>query len=247
MSDEARKAGLAVPSCARQHFPRNFIKTAVCEFRFPTLHDIDGPKPPLAFAKALRKEYPTHSVMAGVNVSPTNVDRSTTHVFKSKRGLWSVNLRASTLSLETSRYDSFEEFEKRIAELADACQSFIDSDFFTRVGIRYVNMLPYDRSKISEWVNPSLVGNLASGIFGDATEHSQQVRGTTDEGGFLLQHGIGTEGDKVGYGVDLDFYAEDVDVTETMAVVRKLHTRQYDLFMWVLGDGAKQELKGGLA
>jgi len=242
MKDEPKKAVLAVPACARQHFSQNFIKTAVCEFRFPTLHEIDGPKPPLAFAKALRKDYPTHSIMSGVNVSPTNVDRSTTHVFKSKKGQWAVNLRPSTLSLETSRYDSFDDFEKRIADLVAACQSFIDSDFFTRVGIRYVNMLPYDRSKISDWINPTLVRNLESGIFGDATEHSQQVRGTTDEGGFFLNHGLGADGEKVGYGVDLDFYADDVEVTDAMEVVRKLHVRQYDLFMWVLGDGAKQKL-----
>src|SRR5205085_1336055 len=57
-----RKAHLSVPAVEHQHFDTNFIRTAVCEARFPTLYEIDGPRPPTEFAHALRQEYPVHNL-----------------------------------------------------------------------------------------------------------------------------------------------------------------------------------------
>jgi uncharacterized protein (TIGR04255 family) len=234
---------LAVPAVERKHFARNFLKTAVCELRFPTLLELDSPRPPLEFARALRHEYPTQEVVSSLNLGTTA--KQAAHVFKSKKGLWAVTLRTSSLALETSRYDSFDEFESRIGMLVEACQSFIDSDFFTRIGVRYVNAFPYDREAIAEWINPELVGSLHKGAFGDAIEFSQQVRGTTEVGGFLMQHGIVQDGKEPSYGLDLDFYAEDVDVKSAMQVVRELHKRQFDLFMWAVAGEAKRRLEVG--
>jgi uncharacterized protein (TIGR04255 family) len=243
MSEQAKQVShLAVPHAERKQYRRNFIATAVCELRFPTLYELDGPKPPLAFAKAIRKDYPLSDIAQHVKVSSGDLERMSTHQFKSKKGQWTVSLRPSSLSLETKRYESFDDFEARIKALCEAAQTFVDSDFFTRIGIRYVNVLPYDRSEIAQWINPTLVGNLAEGLFGEPTEHAQQVRGTTELGGFLLQHGISKDGEKIGYGLDFDFYAEDVEVKDTMQVVRTLHEREYDLFMWAIGEKAKKAL-----
>jgi uncharacterized protein (TIGR04255 family) len=250
-SDERQpsdRAHLSVDQVEHQHFATNFIRTAVCELRFPTLYELDADKPPAEFAHALRKEYPTHGLAPRVNVSPAALARSNAHVFTSRKGQWTINLTSHTLSLETSRYGSFEDFQARIAQLVSACRSFIDSDFFTRVGIRYINVVPYDRATIAEWINPSPVGNLASGVYGDATEHAQAVRGTTEAGGFLFQHGIGPpDSTRPGYGLDYDFYAENVELKDAMAVVRSLHKREFEMFMWSLGERAKLFLRSAEA
>ena len=180
--------------------------------------------------------------MQGINIAGSSLDRSTSHVFKSKRDQWTVNLRPSILSLETNNYHSFEDFESRIEGLVDACKSFIDSDFFTRIGVRYINVLPYDRSTVADWINPSLVSNLASGILGDPSEYAQQVRGRTSVGGYLFQHGLTAIGDKTGYMLDFDFYAEDAELKDSMGIVRELHDREHEMFLWTLGDAAKQFL-----
>lgn len=239
-------APLAVEQIEHQHFGTNFIRTAVCELRFPTLHEIDNDKPPLRFAHVLRKEYPAHAVASGVNLTAAALARNKTHVFTSRNALWSINLSTQALSLETSRYDSFRDFEARIGQLIEASLSFIDTDFFTRIGIRYVNVLPYERSTVAEWVNPSLVANLAAGLYGDCTEYSQSVRGTTEVGGYLFQHGIGqgkNASTTPGYGLDFDFYAENVEVKSAMSIIAALHKREYEMFMWSLGDRAKAHLK----
>lgn len=237
---------LGVERIDHQHFGTNFIRTAVCELRFPTLHEIDNDKPPLRFAHMLRKEYPAHVVASGVNVTPAALARNRAHVFTSRNALWTINLSTQALSLETSRYDSFRDFEARIRQLIEASLSFIDTDFFTRIGIRYVNVLPYERSTIAEWVNPSLVANLAVGLYGDCTEYSQAIRGTTEVGGYLFQHGIGQSNNlstTPSYGLDFDFYAENIEVKGAMSVIEALHTREYEMFIWSLGDQAKAHLK----
>ncbi len=249
-SEQLEPAHLAVPAVEHEQFGTNFIRTAVCELRFPTLHEIDDERPPLRFAQTLRKDYPVHLLASGVNVSPGTVARSKTHIFKSRNSLWTINLSTQALSLETSHYDSFKDFEARISQLIDASLSFIDTDFFTRIGIRYVNVLPYERSSIGEWVNPALVGDLAAGLYGDCTEFSASVRGTTEVGGYLFQHGIG-QGDSQGsaaapgrgYGLDFDFYCENVEVKQAMPVIKALHARQFEMFVWSLGDAAKEKLR----
>ena len=35
---------LSIPAIERKHFPRNFIRNAVCEFRFPVLFELEGQK-----------------------------------------------------------------------------------------------------------------------------------------------------------------------------------------------------------
>jgi uncharacterized protein (TIGR04255 family) len=237
---------LAVPAVEHRLFSRNFIKQAVCELRFPTLHEIDSPKPPLEFAHAIRKEYPTHEVRDNLKVTRAGnspVLKTTTHLFHSKKARWSVSLRPSSLTIETSNYDSFESFGERIRFVIQACRSFIDSEFFTRIGMRYINSLPYERSSVASWINPDLVAVLSSGMFGDPSELGQQVRGTTDDGGYYFQNGLGDEDGKRVYILDFDFFAEDVEVKGAMDAIGRLHTRQYDMFMWCLGDEAKRHLE----
>lgn len=236
------RAHLGVPKAAQAHFKRNFIRQAVCELRFPTLFELEASKPPSSFAHALRKEYPNHTLLESVTMGPTT-SRSNVHSFKSRQQQWTVNLSASSVVLETSRYDSFAEFKSRLAAIVAATAPIIDCDFFTRVGLRYINLLPYLRVEIREWVNPSLVGPLSEGIYGDVSEHNGRVGGTIPTGAFLMQHGIATgavgEGSLAYYSLDFDFSSEDVSLDKTIEMVQELHDQEFSLFQWALGPKAK--------
>jgi len=48
---------LSVPDVSRVQYAHNFIRLAVCEFRFPTLLEFEQ-ECPLGFQKAMRKQYP---------------------------------------------------------------------------------------------------------------------------------------------------------------------------------------------
>jgi uncharacterized protein (TIGR04255 family) len=244
---------LSVPAASPAHYSKNFIRLAVCELRFPTLFELEGERPPVALSKAIRKEYPTHELLKNVNLNPGGVVQANAHAFRSRKARWTVTVRAAALSLETTEYDTFPEFEKRLSFVIAAATSTIDSDFFTRVGLRYVNVLPVnDPREVGAWVNPALVAALGDGILGDVEEHWLRVRGPTSLGGYLFQHGLNTSPQVGGceYILDFDFYREDVGVSEAVGVVRRLHELEFAMFDWSLGPKAKEylgpsTLKGG--
>jgi len=236
---------LSVPVAESAHFARNFIRLAVCELRFPTLFElVESERPPAAFSKALRKDYPTHDLIKDVNLNPGGFAQASAHAFRSKKARWTVTLRAAALTLETSDYDAFNELEDRLRAVLDAARATIDSDFFTRVGLRYINAVPFNLTDIKEWVNPGLVAPLGDQTFGDVDEHSQVVRGSTSVGGYSFRHGIANkmQGGGQDYMLDFDFYREDVPLSETVSTVRKLHDLEFSMFFWSLGPSAKAHL-----
>lgn len=79
---------LNVPPAGATHFSKNFIRLAVCELRFPTLFELEEERPPLGFAKAVRKEYPLHDLVKNLNVTPGSLAQSNAHSFRSKNGKW---------------------------------------------------------------------------------------------------------------------------------------------------------------
>ncbi|OXI75264.1 hypothetical protein CFB81_00720 [Burkholderia sp. AU28863] len=237
---------LNVPPAPKTHFPRNLIGQAVCELRFPTIFEIEDRKPPAAFWKAIKHSFPLHDVLNNVNVGPSSVVQGSAHQFRSKQNRWVAVLRPSAITLETTRYSSFEDFEQQLKIVLEAAERTIDSDFFTRVGLRYINTLPCGVDQIDGWLNASLARPLADNIFGDVSEYWQQTRGETNLGGFLFQHGIAMDAknqDRRRYILDFDLYREDVDVSEAMDTVRKLHDLEFSLFSWTLGDKARQYLQ----
>lgn len=239
-----QRALLNVPKVSAARYAQNFIRQAVCELRFPTLYELEAARPPTSFALALRKEYPNQQLLESVNVGIGTPSRANVHTFKSKKDRWTVNLKASSVSLETSKYETFLEFKERLGVVLKAAAPVIDSDFFTRVGLRYINVVPYTRSEISGWVNPSLVGPLADGIYGDVLDHVGRVTGSTECGTFMLQHGVMVEGSntKPQYSLDFDFSSEDVPFDQTLEMVQKLHDFEFSMFEWSLGPLAKAHL-----
>jgi uncharacterized protein (TIGR04255 family) len=235
---------LSVPDVGSAHYKQNFIRMAVCELRFPTLFEVEAETPPLALSKAVRKEYPTHELLKNVNVNLGGVAHSNAHAFRSKKGRWSVTLRAAALSLETSRYDSFDEFAERLAFVLKAAEGTIDSDFFTRVGLRYINIVPCEPETVGEWINPGLVAPLAAGTYGTVNEYWQRIQGPTTVGGYTFTHGVQVQPGNPPreYLLDFDFFKEDVPVAEALSVVKKLHELEFSMFRWSIGPKAKELL-----
>ena len=238
-------AHLNVPGAPPANYSRNFIKQAVCELRFPTLYELEGARPPVSFAQALRKEYPIQDLMETVSIGGGGApSRANVHAFRSKRQRWTVTLGASSVKLETAHYGAFDEFKERLALVVKAATPIIDSDFFTRVGLRYINVLPYTRTEVDKWINPSLVGALAAGIYGEVNEHNGRVIGSTPFGGYLLQHGIVIDGKSIPteYSLDFDLFSEYVQLNEALDTVQKLHDAEFSLFQWAIGPAAKSFL-----
>lgn len=236
---------LTLPHVEPTRFAKNFLRQAVCELRFPTLFELEGTRPPPSFAKALRKDYPLYQPNDDLSVGPNGVDKAHVHVFTSIKPGWNVTLRAASVTLETTKYDSFENFQKRLELVVRSASEVIDSEYFTRIGLRYINVIPVGSDRVSDWLNPELVGLHSSEIFGGAVEFSGRIAGPAEVGGYLLNHGLAANAStrRKEYVIDMDFSAQDVDVGEAMSVIETLHKQEFELFSWTLGAKAREYLE----
>lgn len=237
-----------LPMVPPARYASNFLQQVVCELRFPTLFELDTAKPPEAFARALRKAYPHHGHMIQeVNINGGEVSRAHVHVFKSKALDWTITLRSSALTIETTRYESFEKLIERIQVLLDESGKIIDSDFFTRVGLRYINTIPFDGTKLDSlrgWIRDDFVGVLINEDLGLVHEFSSRISGSAEFGGYLLQHGVSTNPatNRPEYLLDFDFWRENVEIVDILDTLKVLHDHEFSMFSWAIGDAARDHL-----
>jgi uncharacterized protein (TIGR04255 family) len=136
------------------------------------------------------------SVKIGITDKGMEQVPQATHRFLSVDRPWKTWLRTSSFGVETTAYVDFEDFLARIGKVLDAAERCLDTDFFTRVGLRYINVLPAEIGDIEGWVNDGLVGPLADGPMHAAHHCWCEVRGTTEFGTYTFRYGIvGVEGE----------------------------------------------------
>jgi uncharacterized protein (TIGR04255 family) len=224
-------------------FERNFIKTAVCELRFPTLLEFET-QPPVQLQKGLRKDYPYYEPGEMVDVGPGAVNRETRYLFKSRKKDWTVSFKSSAIALETTRYTNFEEFLTRFQRLLTKSQPLLDTDFFTRIGLRYVNAISIEDDELSGWIRNDLVSSLIEGVYGSVEQFVQEVRGFTDIGRYTFKHGILSTRQtqpKV-YNLDFDFYEENVHVDQVLPLIEQFNQLNFCFFRWAIGPKALERL-----
>lgn len=237
---------LNTPKLSKVHFDKNFLGQVVCELRFPTVFELDAARPPLTFAKTLKKDFPIYEARKSVNVSNGLMAESYSHIFKEKKSRYAVTLRTSSIALEAFKYNSFDEFRKNLEFVLNASKNIIDTDFFTRVGLRYINFIDFADGDAKGWINPALNAALCSDVFGsDIQEFTGRISGSIDNGVYLLSHGLGghPEDGRRGYVIDTDFSSEDILAEDVLNVITQLHDEAYSLFRWTLGEKANQYLK----
>jgi uncharacterized protein (TIGR04255 family) len=190
------KAVLNPPALKRVRYGRNFIKTAVCELRFPTLLELET-HAPVAFQKRIRKYYPFYEPQIIDTSDGDQVAREHRYLFRSKDQKWTVAVKSFAVAIETSKYIDFEDFFERFRLIFSNARSVIDADFFTRIGLRYINSIPLDDGNLEGWIRPELVAPLTTGVLGEVTRFGSVIQGEMEGGRYVMRHGMrSTGGDK---------------------------------------------------
>lgn len=243
MATEPEYSRLDLPSTKRVVFAHNLIKLTVCELRFPHLIEYET-KPPLKLQKAVRKTYPLYRKTTEVSLSPGDVGREIRYMFDSKKKDWTLTFKPNALALETKAYSTFEDFWKRLVAVLKPARAILDSDFYTRVGLRYVNWIPVgEGSDLEGWINPDLAPALVAGTYGTVTHFRQTVHGLCDGGRYSLRHGLETsEEGSAHYLFDADFFEESVEDANLETQLRKFNEQNFRLFSWALGDKARESM-----
>ncbi|WP_305805961.1 TIGR04255 family protein [Stenotrophomonas sp. YIM B06876] len=233
-------------------YKQSLVRTIVCEFRFPTLLELGEAKPPIDFARSLRKSYPNLERGNELSIGASGTGSTFFHVFRSIKGGWSISLKPNSVAIEGTHYKGFSELLKRAAELVPAAEKIIDSTFFTRIGLRYINVIDQPADPIGEgWINPSLVAPVLEGNARGISDYSGRLAAGDEEKGFLLQHGLrfaaadlDAKEQRPQYVIDIDVYQQEVEVSDSISVIERLHSSAFQIFDWSLGDAARNFLRG---
>lgn len=233
-------------------YKRNFIKTAVCELRFPTLLELEA-KPPHSFQASIRKQYPFYEAQVLEQVgAPEPVLHEQSYLFRSKDRKWTVNVKSSSIGIETSNYSDFTEFFERFSYILDRAKEMIDTDFFTRVGLRYINAIPVEDSA-EGWIKGDLLLPLTGGILGDTKSCMSAVHGYMEKGQYSFRHGLKRKSEselegKVetpSYSLDFDYFSENVEFGEVHDLIKYFHEMNFAFFSWCLDEKAINYLGEG--
>jgi len=246
---------LNVPLEDSVRYETNYIKTAVCELRFPTLLELEN-TPPVKFQSALRKLYPFYNEEQSLSLNLASAPKAGKgYLFESKKRDWTITLRPNSISLETNKYTDFNDFYERFEFMLNAASNLLDTDFFTRVGLRYINSVPLpgnnmDRKDMAKWINPVLVAPLTSGELGSLKTFHCEVSGHIEDGGYTFRHGfappeVNQDRNSLSYMLDYDYFKNGVEFDDVFNVIKKFNRQNFNFFKWSLADESVKALGNG--
>lgn len=235
------------PTTPRVRYSHNFLKNAVCELRFPTQLELET-KPPTVFQAKIRKLYPhfEHQVIEQVG-APDALSQEVQYLFRSKDRKWTIGVKSSSISIETSSYVDFEDFYAKINQALLSARELIDSDFFTRVGLRYINQIPIDGDTPEDWIAPQLIRPVIDEVLGYTQSYASSIQGYLEDGSYSFRHGFKRDNpdSPLRYTLDFDYYEEGVEIGEVERLLKSFNEKNFSFFSWCLGEKAKAYLGEG--
>jgi uncharacterized protein (TIGR04255 family) len=241
---------LSPPDIPAVRYAKNFIKTAVCELRFPALLELEA-KPPHAFQKLIRKAYPIYEPQVVEMGAGEEALRENRYLFRSTDKQWTVSVKSFALSLETSKYIDFEDFFDRLMVVIRSAEPLIDADFFTRVGLRYINKITIEDGNPRDWISKDLLAPLRNDVLGTLSNYRCVLAGSLKNGSYTLRHGVGGDeaaaatGPKLEYTLDFDYYCENLKAAAVPDRLKEFNRTNFAFFSWCLGAKAKAVLGEG--
>lgn len=245
---------MAFPKTDRVIYELNPLHLVLCQLRFPSdlkiemgmtagFQDIVGSQFPFADDDTDGSELPIPEEMS--DKFPDELLQSLSAAinrrfqFKTADRIWTISLTRNFVALETSKYSNWEEFREYLQLMLSALSQSYRVPFFTRIGLRYVNVIDRDTLQLSEcdWhelLADFIVGSLVLEKEGCSIPERKEtflVELENSEDVVRVQHGIFT--DTAGtstrdvYILDNDFYTRDGILTEVGSVITK--TNKFNL------------------
>lgn len=249
------------PDSDRVIYEHNPLEEVICQLRFPTILEI-GVDEPAAFQKLIRSEYPLYrkedpgadlppelgALISNFPLSafPRPAER-TTHKFLTADSKRSVSLTRDFVAVADSHYTRWEELRAEILRARRALEEVYEPAFYTRVGLRYRNVIDRDRLKLAgtsweELLKPALAGPLGAGqIRTQVRETRSQVRIELDNvsgGTVMLRHGLVTRaGQEPAYLIDADFFTQERNSgDDTVGSLDAFNRLGGNLLRWAITD-----------
>jgi len=146
--------------------PRAPLARVIAQARFPSILAIRNPDKVSVFQEALRETYPNlsedqvHSIELTAGQTP-NVRQGLIWrlVDREKDPQWRVSLGVDFVALETSAYDSRDDFLDRLHAVVSAVEQTFKPATASRIGLRYIDRLTDEAvDRVGELIRPEVLG-----------------------------------------------------------------------------------------
>ena len=229
-------------------YRHNPLTLVICQLQFPLDLGIDVAMP-AEFQQHIRSEYPVaHEDMEGQALPVSDdisqhfpqelLDALSIRInrrfqFTTRDKIWTITLTNSFVALETNKYERWEDFRQNLELMLSAIVQTYQVNFFTRIGLRYQNVIDRKVLGLEDASWNSLVSGFVLGPL--ATAKSSNIV-HEHNGTFLIQlenleevarvnYGLVTEktGDptNVMFMLDQDLFTKNNVETEAVDVIKR--------------------------
>ena len=248
------------PDAPRVIYENNPLEQVICQIRFPTILRIIT-ELPARFQDAIRQEYPLFDTKNEIKLklppqllekmpfdflNLLDASQEKAYNFTSVDEQWTISLTKDFISLTANNYIRWEEFREHLRVPFEALLSEYTPTFFSRVGLRYQNVirrsvLGLGNTPWSELLQPYIAGPLAApGLNSDSVENTTQIVEIlleNDYGKVKIRHGFAVDKttEEICYLVDNDFFAEKIERSEdVLDRLERFNRRARRLFHWCI-------------
>lgn len=250
------------PSAPRVQYQRNPLEEVICQLRFPAILRIDS-EIPASFQERIRREYPVLQERPKANIGhplqglpaelaqaigravPLNLVSNAAYTFVTVDGFWRVALARDFIALTARRYETWEDFTAHLAQPLEALLDIYEPAFFTRIGLRYKDVICRSRLGLtdvpwSQLLEPHIAGELSSDdVAADVEQATSQTLIRLGEFGGRVRiiHGLGqeTQSGEACYIIDSDLYTETrTEVKDARGVLDCFNCEAGRLFQWCI-------------
>ncbi len=251
---------MAFPDVPRVFYRLSPLEEVICQIQFPPVLRIDA-EAPVGFQEAVRSQYPFYETRAAsripVGLPPELAQIFSTalpvgpksHEFASRDRNWVVKLGSQFLALTCRTYDRWEGFSARMSEAAAALVGQFSPAFYTRLGLRYRNVVRRSRlpekNQLWEWnelIQPWLTGPLGPPETANRVEETRttSVFALDDGAGrCILNHGLAVDAatQEQVFAIDADCFTEDqTEPGDALHRLDTLHRQAHLLFRWCITE-----------
>ena len=234
----------------------------ICQLRFPALLSIES-KPPVDFQERIRDSFPILEKLSSglpAGLPPEAIQAffgqnvPSSYNFLTADRLCSVTLSPEWIAFSSASYTKWEDFYKQLSMSLDALTDIYRPSFYSRVGLRYQNILDRETLGLQEipWsqlLRKEILGELALPQFeknlGQIANRTIQVSLPDGRGWLLMRHGLAqVEARKnPAYMIDLDFFAETpTEAVDAGAILANFNALAGNAFRWCITDTLRDAL-----
>lgn len=256
---------MTFPPSTREVYEQNPLKEVICQLRFPTILEISAENP-ARFQNKIRDAFPLYEVdqpslpkelaeiVASLPISKPTTD-SVTYKFFTADSDKLISLTTDFIAFADTDYIRWECFSEEIKRAQEALEEIYKPAFYTRVGLRYKNVIDRQELEIESkpWkdlLQPSLIGlmgakdNIGMHVHEIRTEASIQLDDVS--GGLAtVRHGLGKTGhdNREVYFIDVDFNtAERTESQDVSNILAGFNRHSGDFFRWAITDELRDAL-----